>query len=95
MASYSETLEKVMKQKHWKAMFQTHILQRGRDYYEGDAVESLSQEGDRVQARVPEPYDVEIDLSGGEIQSWSCDCPYAEDGIPCKHLPIRLCRISS
>lgn len=79
-----------MKRAQWKALFQPRILQRGWNYYEEDAVKGLSREGDRVQALVrgsePEPYDVEIDLSGGEVQSWSCDCPYAEDGTPCKHL---------
>ena len=72
----------------WKDLFAPHILQRGRAYYREGAVETLRREGGVVEAFVlgSERYRVEIDLEDGQIAGWSCDCPYALDGTPCKHL---------
>ena len=72
----------------WKELFAPHILQRGRAYYREGAVETLQREGGIVKAAVlgSERYRVEIDLEDGQIAGWSCDCPYALDGTPCKHL---------
>lgn len=73
---------------NWKKLFEPHILQRGRAYYEEGAVETLYRDGDMVQATVlgSGRCQVEIELMRGEIADWSCDCPYGEDGTPCKHL---------
>ena len=77
-----------MEREDWKELFAPHILQRGLAYYREGAVETLRREGDVVKAVVlgSQQYRVEIGLKGGNITDWSCDCPYASDGTPCKHL---------
>ena len=77
-----------MEREDWKELFVPHILQRGRAYYKEGAVETLRWEGGVVKAVVlgSERYRVEIDLEDGQITGWFCDCPYALDGTPCKHL---------
>lgn len=77
-----------MEREDWKDLFAPHILQRGLTYYQEGAVETLRQEGDVVKAAVlgSQRYRVEIGLKGGCITDWSCDCLYASDGNPCKHL---------
>ena len=77
-----------MDREDWKNLFAPRILQRGLAYYREGAVETLRREGDVVKAVVlgSEQYRVEIGLKGGNITDWSCDCPYASDGTPCKHL---------
>ena len=77
-----------MEREDWKELFAPHILQRGRAYYKEGAVETLRWEGGVVKAVVlgSERYRVEIDLEDGQIIGWFCDCPYALDGTPCKHL---------
>lgn len=77
-----------MDRKDWKELFAPRILQRGLAYYREGAVEMLQREGDVVNAVVlgRERYRVEIGLKGDEITDWSCDCPYASEGTPCKHM---------
>ena len=77
-----------MEREDWKELFAPHILQRGLACYREGAVETLRREGDVVKAIVlgSQRYRVEIGLKGGNITDWSCDCPYASDGTPCKHL---------
>ncbi len=77
-----------MDREDWKDLFAPRILQRGLAYYQEGAVETLRREGDVVKAVVlgSERYRVEIGLKGDEIAGWSCDCPYASKGAPCKHL---------
>ena len=77
-----------MDREDWKDLFAPRILQRGLAYYREGAVKMLQREGDVVKAVVlgSERYRVEIGLKGDEIAGWSCDCPYASKGAPCKHL---------
>ena len=77
-----------MEREDWTELFAPHILQRGLACYREGAVETLRREGDVVKAIVlgSQRYRVEIGLKGGNITDWSCDCPYASDGTPCKHL---------
>lgn len=77
-----------MDRKDWKELFAPRILQRGLAYYREGAVEMLQRKGDVVNAVVlgRERYRVEIGLKGDEITDWSCDCPYASEGTPCKHM---------
>ena len=77
-----------MEREDWKELFAPHILQRGLAYYREGAVETLRREGDVVKAVVlgSQQYRVEIGLKGGNITDWSCDCPHASYGTPCKHL---------
>ncbi|QHT70786.1 hypothetical protein GXP67_31130 [Rhodocytophaga rosea] len=71
--------------------FETHIssaiLQRGKQYYQNQAVVSLEETGeDTWQAEVEgsQTYQVELTLKkGNEITDYFCDCPY--DGETCKH----------
>lgn len=81
-----------MEREDWKELFAPHILQRGLACYREGAVETLRREGDVVKAIVlgSQRYRVEIGLKGGNITDWSCDCPYASDGTPCKHLAAVL-----
>lgn len=65
------------------------ILARGKDYYRSGRVEHIEWDDECVTAEVSgseeEPYLVEISLSeDGEIEDWSCDCPY-DWGAVCKH----------
>lgn len=72
----------------WKELFEPRILQRGRAYHSQGAVDMVRREGDIIHAIVlgSERYRVAIHLERDEIAGWSCDCPYASDGTPCKHL---------
>ena len=72
----------------WKQLFAPQILRRGKAYHQERAVERLQWEGDVVKASVlgSERYRIEIGLKNGYITDWSCSCPYASEGNPCKHL---------
>jgi uncharacterized Zn finger protein len=63
--------------------------QRGQDYYDQDAVISLWQRGQNLQALVQgsevKPYRVSVDFIGENIKGVSCSCPYAYEGW-CKHI---------
>ncbi len=63
------------------------IYSRGEEYYEEGAVFDLHEESGGAwvaSVRGTEDYRVEIELKGGQIESWYCDCPY--DGTICKHV---------
>ena len=65
------------------------ILTRGGDYYRSGQVENVERDGGHVTAEVSGseeyPYQVELEFSeGGEVEDWSCDCPY-DRGPVCKH----------
>ena len=76
----------------WKKYFRPHILERGREYYREDRVAELSDRDGNITACVEgsEPYGVEIEYSGKDIEYMSCDCPYAEGGENCKHMAAVL-----
>lgn len=80
--------DEAVNRREWKELFESRILQRGSAYYKEGAVETLWREGGVVKAVVlgSKRYRVEIDLEDGQIEGWSCNCPYASDGTPCKHL---------
>ena len=79
---------------NWKRMFPPHILQRGKDYYEDERVLLHRWYGSKLIADVEgtEIYTVSVtfDAAKKEITAHSCDCPYGEDGTPCKHLAAVL-----
>ena len=81
-----------MQVKGWKRMFLPHILERGEDYYLNGAVEDLEWDGESLVATVhgTEDYEVELWLSDSRVEDFSCSCPYAEDGTPCKHMAAVL-----
>ena len=76
----------------WKNLFSKTILNRGYNYFCDDAVIDMSFSDNVLNAVVSgsEDYDVEITLSGDEIEDMYCSCPYAEDGNYCKHMAAVL-----
>ena len=81
-----------MKYNHWKRLFSSKILSRGRDYFERDLVEILECDANFISAIVSgtDDYEVEIGFIGNEIDTISCTCPYADDGNACKHMTAVL-----
>ena len=77
---------------NWLNLFEPHILNRGRTYYEDGCVSELEIVENTVNAEVKgsEFYQVFIELDGGEIVGMSCDCPYAAKGYNCKHMAAVL-----
>ncbi len=87
---------KMPDKKCWQPYFTKKILERGRDYYETDAVDKLVYDADKnsVTAEVygSKVYKVEItfdDDRSGVILT-RCTCPYAKDGTRCKHMAAVL-----
>jgi len=78
--------------KNWKGLFETHILGRGKDYYNIGAVYKVTEVEDGYEARVvgSEVYTVEIDLEDSVIDEMWCSCPYADGGRYCKHMAAVL-----
>ncbi|MBE9170017.1 SWIM zinc finger domain-containing protein [Pleurocapsales cyanobacterium LEGE 06147] len=68
-------------------------FQRGEDYYQQGAVESLTQRGQLLLATVEGneiyPYHVSVQFEGDEITSANCTCAYSFDGW-CKHIIATL-----
>lgn len=73
---------------HWKTYFTPQMLQRGKAYYEEDAVYNLHQTKDGYTAKVQGSWDytVKIKHSNNKIKDMRCTCPYALDGNYCKHM---------
>ena len=70
------------------------ILMRGEEYYDMDAVSELEEISPGEWTATVEgtdDYNVEISVSGKEVESWYCDCPY--DGEICKHVVAVLLAI--
>lgn len=63
--------------------------QRGQDYYQDNAVISIWQRGQTLQALVQgseiKPYRVDVGFTGENINHVSCSCPYDYEGW-CKHI---------
>ena len=81
----------------WKNMFPPHIWQRGVDYYRDGRVLDLHCWNSEVTAQVEgsETYTVSVTFNKARdgITDYFCDCPYGEDGTPCKHLAAVLCAV--
>lgn len=81
----------------WKNMFPPHIWLRGVDYYRDGRVLDLHYRNSEVTAQVEgsEIYMVSVTLNKdrNRITDYFCDCPYGEDGTPCKHLAAVLCAV--
>ena len=81
----------------WKNMFPSHIWLRGVDYYRDGRVFDLQCHSNEVTAQVEgsETYTVSVTFNkaGDSITDYFCDCPYGEDGTPCKHLAAVLCAV--
>ena len=76
----------------WKDLFETRILQRGRDYYRQGLVTDLWQECNTLHAVVQgrEDYEVAVTLKDHVPVFMDCTCPYAESGSACKHMAAVL-----
>lgn len=81
----------------WKSMFPPHIWQRGVDYYRDGRVLDLHCRNSEVTGQVEgsETYTVSVTFNKARdgITDYFCDCPYGEDGTPCKHLAAVLCAV--
>lgn len=82
---------------HWSELFPPHIWQRGKNYYRNGNILDIHRRGDYVTAEIEgtEIYHVAVTLDEGtnRIKDFSCNCPYGEDGTPCKHLAALLCAL--
>lgn len=82
---------------HWSELFPPHIWQRGQNYYRDGHILNIRYHGNCVTAEVEgtEIYNVSVTLDErtNRIEDFSCDCPYGEDGTPCKHLAALLCAL--
>lgn len=76
----------------WDHLFESHILERGWDYYENEYVHEILKEENGIKAWVEgsELYQVRIGITDGEIINMTCTCPYAEGGLNCKHMAAVL-----
>ena len=81
---------------YWEMQFATHILARGKNYFEEGNVCRIYQFGNTVRATVKgtEDYNVEIDLPGGKPDFMLCTCPYAANNH-CKHMAALLYAIDA
>ena len=77
---------------NWREWFPPWILERGKNYWKNGYVTRLCRDLDTITAIVQgtEDYEVEIDMDGDEVMAVSCTCPYAEDGMECKHMAAVL-----
>ena len=59
---------------NWKAWFDSKILERGKDYFRGGAVQDLEIDEDEITAVVEgtEDYQVTISLTDGDIDEMDC-----------------------
>lgn len=76
----------------WKHLFESHIIERGWDYYENEYVQEILEEENGIKAWVEgsELYQVHIEITDGKIINMTCTCPYAEGGLNCKHMAAVL-----
>lgn len=82
---------------HWSELFPPHIWQRGQNYYRDGRVLSIQYCGNYITAEIEgtDLYHVSVtlDTATNRIEDFFCDCPYGEDGTPCKHLAALLCAL--
>ena len=82
---------------HWRELFSPHIWQRGLEYYHEDRILDIQYRGSKITAEIEgtEIYTVfvTLDAKTNKIEDYFCECPYGEDGTPCKHLAALLCAL--
>lgn len=76
----------------WGRQFTQTILDRGVNMFVAGEVKSLDRAANGYAAKVKgtSMYSVNIGVSGDEVRSMSCTCPYAADGLKCKHMAAVL-----
>lgn len=82
-----------LKQSDLKALFADVIWERGVDYTRKRAVRNLIQDKTKIEADVmgSKSYHVCIVLRANAVSQMTCTCPYAGDGLNCKHMAAVLC----
>ena len=89
-----------MKETHgnWTALFSKTILQRGKAYFQSGKTKKLIEEpnGYSLTVRGSRNYTVHIGTDWcGDVESFSCTCPYAAGGEYCKHMAAALYYLES
>ncbi len=81
----------------WDYLFNRTILERGRNYYKKGKVHNLQQFDLSYQAEVwgSEAYTVFAQFVNENKPRLVCDCPYAQDGLKCKHMAAVLYAIEA
>lgn len=79
----------------WKHLFTNEMLKRGEQYKKRGRVTQLIRADQYKYAAVVlgsdyNMYSVSICLSGSEVESMKCNCPYAQSGRTCKHMAAVL-----
>lgn len=80
----------------WRNYFSGKILDRGKEYWKMGMVESVEKVNDCYTAWVKgrQTYYVKIwNKPNGQL-GMSCSCPYAMDGLRCKHMAAVCMEIS-
>ena len=72
----------------WRNHFQSHILERGLNYYLQRRVKSFEETSNKISATVSgsDDYLVEAHFEANQLVTLSCDCPHATGGNFCKHM---------
>ena len=82
---------------HWRELFPPHIWQRGQGYYREGHILNIHYQENCITAEIEGTaiYNVSVTLDAGtnRVEDFYCDCPYGEDGTPCKHLAALLCAL--
>lgn len=83
-----------MKLSNLKRNIARRIYDRGEAYYEMDMVIEIGKVSEghwaaEVEGSYEEVYEVDLYLSGDEVNDWSCTCPY-DRGPICKHVVAAL-----
>ncbi len=66
---------------------------RGLDYFERGLVKNIRRVNSGVRAVVTGTYDYDVSIETDDVGraiGFSCDCPYAADGLYCKHMAALL-----
>ncbi len=77
---------------HWRVLFYSPAIKRGKEYYESGRVSDFSFSEKKITATVrgTKDYSVTIYLDDGEVENMECTCPHAADGHCCKHMAAVL-----
>ncbi len=77
---------------NYKDEFEEKILSRGYEYYKQGLVENVHEEGDVIVAKVSgtSVYQVFVYLEDHDLMEAGCSCPYASEGLYCKHIAALL-----
>ncbi len=81
----------------WQHLFPAAVLHRGREYYKGNQVRSLIQDGELYYAAVEgtEEHEVKIFVRKDKVTEMHCDCREAREGNRCRHMAAALYEISA